>query len=86
LKGENENEKEFIMKFWKKIAGGVKSPLNHITNEIQEELAETATVTTQAVMEHFGNTLPEIADLLSGEPVELDLTITIRLRQKGEPK
>ena len=70
------------MKLLKKLAATVKRPLNRISTEVQEEIAETAAVSVDAVLERIATALPEIGDLLAGEEVKLE--IKLRLKQKGE--
>ena len=72
------------MKLLQKLADIAKHPFNRLSKEVQEEVAETAVVTTQAVLGCIGTALPEIGDLLAGEEVTPDISVTLRLRQKGE--
>lgn len=72
------------MKLWKKLAGAAQHPFQRISQEVQEEAAETAVVSTKAALEYVGKALPEIGDLLAGEEVTLDVEVKLRLKQKGE--
>lgn len=69
-----------------KIFDRIKSlnPLAAIDHKIQESVEDKTRAAVRSAVAEFAHISPEVADLIAGEQVRLEITVTLQLKQKGE--
>ena len=62
------------------------NPIAKIDNAVRDAIEDKTHAAFAAAADDLAKLSPEMADLIAGEPVELEITVkaTIQLRQKGE--